>query len=307
MAKGWETMDEVNRTVPGWPVSTVTNHGATGDAFPRAARATARAVTFAERSRDLVPETRPTSVTVLLPTLNEAENLRHVLPEVASEYEVVIVDGGSTDGTVDVALELRPDAIVVRQQGRGKGDALLLGMGAARGEIIVTLDADGSADPTEIPRYVAALLAGAEFAKGSRYLPEGGSDDLTLLRSLGNRFLGRIVNLLYGTRYTDLCYGYNAFWRSCIPHIPTSGPGFEIETLMHISVVRAGLRVEEVASHEKRRLFGQSNLRPFRDGFRILRVIIRERRTSGLPSPGVPPDLRVDMELDCVGSHPPVA
>ena len=234
------------------------------------------------------------AVSVIVPTLNEAENLPHVLPRIPAGYEVIVVDGHSTDGTPDVARGLRPGTIVIDQAGRGKGDALLCGFLVARGEIIVTLDADGSADPREIPLFVAALLEGADFVKGSRFLPGGGSADLTPLRTLGNSFLGGVVNQLYGTAYTDLCYGYNAFWRRCLPFIPPDADGFEIETMMHIGVARAGLRVVEVASYEDRRRFGASNLRPFRDGFKILGLILRERpvrerrwKASSEPAPSL--------------------
>ncbi len=78
-------------------------------------------------------------------------------------------------------------------------------------------DTDGSTDPAEIPRFVAALCRGADFAKGSRFRAGGGSTDITLLRRIGNDGLNTFVNLLFGTRFTDLCYGYNAFWREIIP------------------------------------------------------------------------------------------
>jgi glycosyltransferase involved in cell wall biosynthesis len=220
---------------------------------------------------------RPT-VTVVLPTLNEAANLPHVLarlPRVVDE--LVIVDGNSSDDTVAVARRLRPDARVVLQRGRGKGNALACGFAAATGDVIVMLDADGSSDPAEIPRFVEALTAGADFAKGSRFLEGGGSADITPLRSNGNRVLNLAVNVLFAARYTDLCYGYNAFWRHCLPVVRVDCNGFEVETLMNVRVARAGLEVVEVASFEHERVHGASNLRPFRDGFRVLRTIIRER------------------------------
>ena len=79
------------------------------------------------------------------------------------------------------------------------------------------LDADGSTDPAEIPRFVAALLAGADFAKGSRFIAGGGSTDITTMRRIGNWGLAKVVNSLWGGQYSDLCYGYNAFWRRCLP------------------------------------------------------------------------------------------
>jgi glycosyltransferase involved in cell wall biosynthesis len=216
-------------------------------------------------------------VSVVIPARNEALNLTVVLPQIAPVYEVVLVDGSSVDDTIEVTRSLRPDAIIIRQEGRGKGDALQQGFSAASGDIIVMLDADGSADPAEIPRFVAALAEGADFAKGSRNLPGGGSSDITWLRSSGNRYLTWLVNSLFDTSYTDLCYGYNAFWRHCLPAIHVDCAGFEVETLMNIRIARAGLRVTEVPSFELERIHGESNLRPIRDGLRIKRTIVRER------------------------------
>lgn len=217
-------------------------------------------------------------VSVVIPTMNEALNLPHVLATLPTNlFEVILVDGHSTDGTVDVARRLRPDVCVVAQTGRGKGNALLCGFQACRGDVIVMFDADGSADPAEIPFFVAALTAGADFAKGSRRAVGGGSADFTFGRRLGNRLLSLMVNRLYGTRYTDLCYGYNAFWARCLPAMSIDCDGFEVETLINIRVARAGLRITEVPSFERERLHGESKLRITRDGIRILRTIVRER------------------------------
>jgi glycosyltransferase involved in cell wall biosynthesis len=230
------------------------------------------------------PRSRPATrsgeprVSVVIPTLNEAENLPHVFAKLPSElHEVIVVDGASSDATVEVARALLPDVTIIEQGGRGKGDALRLGFQAATGDILVMLDADGSADPGEIPRFVQALLEGADFAKGSRFRDSGGSSDLTRLRRAGNRVLSGTVNVLFRTRYSDLCYGYNAFWRHCLTAINVDCTGFEIETLINIRIARARLDVREVASYEHERLHGQSNLRPFRDGARVMRTILRER------------------------------
>jgi len=213
----------------------------------------------------------------VIPALNEAENLRHVLPRLPEGlHEVILVDGHSTDGTAQVALEELPSIRVVTQSGRGKGDAFQAGFAAVTGDIIVMLDADGSADPDEIPRFVDSLVGGADFAKGSRYVPGGGSADMTRIRQLGNWALSRTANLLYGTDYTDLCYGYNAFWVQCLPYISVDVPGFEVETLVNVRIAKAGLRVEEVPSFEAERIHGESHLNTFRDGFRVLRTMMRE-------------------------------
>lgn len=218
-------------------------------------------------------------VSVVIPAMNEAENLPYVFKTLPDWiHEVVLVDGNSTDDTIRVARELRPDVVVVKQVGKGKGDALISGFAACTGEIIVMVDADGSADGEEIVSYVSALVGGADFAKGSRFANGGGTDDMTPVRKFGNWALCTVVNRKFGARYTDLCYGYNAFWKHCLDRITLDCTGFEIETLMNIRVVKAGLRVQEVPSHEYNRIHGVSNLSAVRDGIRVLRVILREKR-----------------------------
>jgi glycosyltransferase involved in cell wall biosynthesis len=225
------------------------------------------------------------SVTVVIPTLNEAANLPHVFGRLSPGMnELIIVDGHSVDDTVTVAKTLRPDARVILQNRRGKGNALACGFAAATGDIIVMIDADGSTDPAEIPRFLNPLVEGADFVKGSRYMDGGGSTDITGLRSAGNRALGASVNVLFGTRYTDLCYGYSAFWRRCLPQLQIDCDGFEVETVLNIRAAKAGLNVVEVPSHEEDRIHGVSNLNAWRDGRRVLKTIMRERFTR-LPEP----------------------
>lgn len=230
-------------------------------------------------------------VSLVIPALNEARNLPHVFAQLPRDlHEVVLVDGNSSDDTIEVAKSLWPGIRIIRQNRRGKGNALACGFAACHGDIIVMLDADGSTSPAEIPCFVDALVAGADFAKGSRFIQGGGSSDLTSLRRTGNRFLSAAVNALYGTRYSDLCYGYNAFWSGCLPLLGLDpgrslngdgrrlwGDGFEVETLINIRIAKAGLRVTEVASYERNRLHGVSNLNAFSDGLRVLRTIAIER------------------------------
>lgn len=231
-------------------------------------------------------------VSVIVPTLNEAQNLPHVLVKLPrSLHEVIVVDGFSTDDTLDVVRLLRPDAKIVLQECRGKGEALRCGFEAASGDILVMLDADGSADPAEIPAFVKTLVEGADFAKGTRFREGGGSSDITRLRQAGNRVLNGLVNVLFGTSYSDLCYGYNAFWRHCLGPMSIDCTGFEVETLINIRVARAGLDIREVPSFERDRIYGQSNLRTFRDGGRVLRTILRER-VRRMPALHVRPHVR---------------
>jgi len=217
-------------------------------------------------------------VSVVIPARNEARNLPFVLARLPSDrlFEVILVDGHSSDDTVSVARSRLPAIRVVQQGGEGKGNALACGFAAARGDVIVMLDADGSTKPEEIPRFIEALLDEADFAKGSRFAPGGGSADITALRKGGNIALVWLVNRLFRTRYTDLCYGYNAFWASCLPRLDVDCDGFEIETLLNIRAARSGLKVTEVPSFERGRMHGLSNLNAWSDGIRVLRTVLSE-------------------------------
>lgn len=240
-------------------------------------------------------------VSVVIPALNEAANLPHVLAQLPARlHEVILVDGGSVDGTVETASAARPDIRVVEQTRRGKGNALACGFAAVTGDIVVMLDADGSADPKEIERFVAALVSGADFAKGTRFAHGGVSHDITTVRRLGNATLNWLVNRIFATRYTDLCYGYNAFWIDLLPALDLPplladaadggmiwGDGFEIETLINVRIARAGARIAEIGSVELPRLHGESNLRPVADGVRVLRTILTERRRTAVTDPQV--------------------
>jgi glycosyltransferase involved in cell wall biosynthesis len=220
-------------------------------------------------------------VSVVIAALNEEENLPYVFARLPDGlHELILVDGHSTDDTVAVARRLRPDVRIVTQSGRGKGNALADGFAVCSGDIIVALDADGSTDASEIPRFVAALCNGADFVKGSRFAQGGASSDITFTRSLGNHALNAVVNALYGTRYTDLCYGYNAFWARCLPYMRVDCDGFEVETLINVRIAKAGLVVHEVPSNERPRIHGQSNLHAVRDGSRVLRTIVLERMSA---------------------------
>jgi glycosyltransferase involved in cell wall biosynthesis len=232
---------------------------------------------------------RPTerTVSVVIPTMNEARNIPVVLGALPDFVdEVVLVDAGSVDGTVEVALSIRPDIRVVQQTRKGKGNALAAGFEAACGDYIVMIDADGSMDPAEITEFVKQLDAGADYVKGSRFMAGGGSDDISPLRHAGNWGLNTLTNLLFWTSYSDLCYGYNAFRADAVPSFALEpaheagarwGDGFEVETLINIRVARAGLAIREVPSFEFNRIYGESNLRTFRDGWRVLVTILRER------------------------------
>lgn len=274
------------------------------------------------------PTTRPTDplISIVVPALNEARNLAEVLPQLPEVHEVILVDGGSVDDTIEVARTVLPGIRIFSQTRRGKGNALAVGFAEVTGDIVVMFDADGSADPREIPRFVDALLQGADFAKGTRFLPGGGSVDITPIRKLGNDGLSWHANLLFGTGYSDLCYGYNAFWADLIDLIDLPDPalsapadgsmrwgdGFEVETLINCRIAAGNVTISEVPSFELARIHGDSNLSAVRDGFRVLRTMyaerirasrMRRRQTAVVPFRNAPVNrLDPDLGLEPVAS-----
>lgn len=225
------------------------------------------------------------SVSVVIPALNEARNLPFVLRRIPKWVnEVILVDGRSTDNTVQVATQLLPNIRILCQEGCCKGSALRQGFAAATGDIVVMLDADGSTDPAEIGMFVRLLRNGADFVKGSRFLQGSGTADISVLRRWGNKGLTILTRWLYGCAFSDLCYGYMAFWRSVLPVLHIDAQGFEIETQMSLRALRARLHVMEVHSFEAKRLNGESHLRTFPDGWRVLSTILKERFATPVPA-----------------------
>jgi len=221
------------------------------------------------------------TVSLVIPVKNEARNISWVLEQVSDEVdEIILVDGDSTDATLITARRCRPDVKIVSQEGTGKGSALRTGFLAATGDVIVMMDADGSMAPAEIKHYLHFLANGYDFVKGSRFIPGGGSLDITPFRRLGNRFLLGVFNSLYRAELTDLCYGFCAFHRRYLDLLALSATGFEIEAEMVTRAMQAGLRISEVPSLELPRRAGKSNLNSIRDGIRVLRTVLRSHRNG---------------------------
>jgi glycosyltransferase involved in cell wall biosynthesis len=217
------------------------------------------------------------TVSVVIPTRNEALNIGWVLGRIEPIVdEIVIVDGLSDDGTIEAATRVRSDVVIVEHPIPGKGEAIRAGFAAATGDLVVMLDADGSMDPAEIPLFVKELADGADLVKGSRFLRNGGTSDITRLRRFGNAALLRLANLLMGTSYSELCYGYMAIRHSRLEELDLRASGFEIETEVVVKARRAGLTVVEIPSFESPRRHGTSHLNTFRDGWRVLLTLVRE-------------------------------
>jgi len=219
-------------------------------------------------------------VGVVIPARNEEGNIGYILSKLRDlgYADVLVIDGNSWDRTVGVVEDF--GAKVVFQNGNGKGDAVrqVFNNSYLNVDVIALMDADGSMKPEEIPRLVEALRSGADLVKASRFRKGGYTYDMSFVRKIGNLFFLALVNLLWGTRYTDICYGFCAFSKSAISRMAPvlRSANFEIETEIFIKAKKLGLKVAEVPSVELKRKHGKSNLKAFKDGLQILATIIRE-------------------------------
>ncbi len=228
-------------------------------------------------------------VSCVIPALNEAENIGWVLERLPDYIdEVILVDGGSADETIAVSRAVRPDIRVIGQDRPGKGVALRAGFKAARGEVIVMIDADRSMDPGEIGRFIDRLDEGHDVVKGSRFLKGGGTHDINAVRRLGNAMLRAILNRVYGSRMTDPFYGYLALKRDILPRLDLKADGFEIECEIVVRSLVSGARIGEVPCFEMPRAHGESKLHIVSDGLRILSTVWAHRLDAVPAAPATP-------------------
>jgi len=216
-------------------------------------------------------------ITAIICTLNEEQNLPHVLPQIPVWIdEILLIDGHSEDNTVAMVKKLYPRVRVLAQPGKGKGDAIKYGVLEATGDIIVTLDADGQNDPKDIQKFITPLLKGFDLAKGTR-LSRGRPKNMPRYRWFGNKILAFTSNILYGTRYSDVCSGYNAFKRRAFQSLKLTNDGFAMEQEMMVKAKKAGLKVTEVEHYDAGRLACYSKVSGIKQGFIDLWLIVRER------------------------------
>jgi len=212
-------------------------------------------------------------VSVIIPTLNEAGHIKKLVSKILKKYvdEIIIVDGNSKDGTFEKAKETR--AIVIKQKGKGYGNAIQQGAKLAKGKVLILMDADGSHDPKYIPKLLKEIDKGYEYIMGSRYAKGAKSFDNTPIRDLGNRFFTFLTNLLFKTNVTDSIYTYNAIPKNIFNKIKAKSPGFEYCTELLVKARALNLKFSEIPTNEKARMSGQSKVNPLVDGIKYLKII----------------------------------
>jgi len=213
-------------------------------------------------------------ISIVIPTLNEGKNLQKVLKDIPKGVdEIIVVDGHSNDNTVEVAKKF---GAKVLYDDVGKGSALRKGMESAKGDIVITMDADCSHKSSEIGLLTEGIKADFDICMGSRFIQGGGTEDMPWYRKFGNKFFVSLVNLIWDMHYSDLCYGYRSFRKSCVKKLKLRENGFGIETEIAIKAAKKKLKVLEIPSYEKIRASGEGKLRTISDGWLILKTILKE-------------------------------
>jgi Glycosyltransferases involved in cell wall biogenesis len=223
---------------------------------------------------------KKSKVSIVIPTRNEGRNIGQVIRGVKRQlrkipnisYEIIIVDKYSTDKTVEIAKRLGAKVLYDKY---GKGSALVKGLSSANGDVLISMDADLSHEPKELVLLIDAIRLGYDVCLGSRFITGGGSEDMPWYRKFGNKVFVILVNLLFHAHYTDMCYGYRSFSRSAFRKLDLKEKGFGIETEMNIQIAKKKLKAFEIPSYEKKRAHGTGNLKTFRDGYIILKTILK--------------------------------
>ena len=216
-------------------------------------------------------------VSIVIPTLDEEGNLDKLLKTIRYElndynYEIIIVDGYSKDKTVKIAKKYK---VKILYDNAGKGYALIKGFGNSKGNIIVSMDADLSHRPEELKLLINTIKSGYDICMGSRFLNNGGSEDISMIRRIGNKFFVKLINFIYKSNYTDICYGYRSFSRNALKKLSLNEKGFGIETEISIMAKKNNLKILEIPSFEKKRYNGSGKLRTLQDGYVILKTILK--------------------------------
>lgn len=248
------------------------------------------------------PATAMKRVMVLLPTLDEAEGVAEVVPRIPMsklntlgwQIEVLVIDGGSDDGTIEIAESL--GCSTVRQHGKGKGAAMRHGFSLfLKGDYdgLVMLDADGTYHPEEIPHFLKTLEH-SDVVVGDRLKGNMDPDAMTRTNYFGNHILTWCAVALYGVPMNDLCSGYWAFTRRSISLLKLNSMRFEIEAEMYTSCALEELEMAHIPINYSKRL-GDAKLGSIKDGWNILRKLM-VRRIFRAPPKSVPGQGNLNMD-----------
>jgi glycosyltransferase involved in cell wall biosynthesis len=235
---------------------------------------------------------------VVIPTKNEKNHISALSRYIDEFEEIIFVDANSNDGTIEAIQKNFPDSILLEQGDfKGKGSALILGLLKSSADYLIILDADMPISVSEIRAMKQKFRdePDIDLIKTSRHLPGGGSEDLTPVRNFGAIFFAFLTRIIYRTNWTEMCYGFWGIKNSKIEELNLNdllyntnesinrflslpyGHSFELDQIVFLRSLKRKFRIEEIASYEKKRIFGNTNLSALRDGFRTTLVIFNEK------------------------------
>ncbi|HWP45267.1 MAG TPA: glycosyltransferase family 2 protein [Blastocatellia bacterium] len=216
------------------------------------------------------------SVSLIAPTLNEIEAVKVVIPQINRDWidEIIIVDGGSTDGTVDFCRQ--NGCTVYTQKKKGYGAAMCEAIQIAKGDLIIEFQPDGNSLPEKIPELIAKINEGYDLVVGSRYKDGAKSHDDDYLTAIGNRVFTRLVNLAFGSSYTDVLIGYRIFRRDAFKALDIDSMGLSWAIQLPIRFAKKGFKIAEIPADEPKRIGGVRKMRPFKHGTEFLMVLVKE-------------------------------
>ncbi len=216
-------------------------------------------------------------VTLIGATWNEFEAASVVLPKIdrAVVDEIIIVDGGSTDGTVEFSKS--QGYTVFQQTEPGYGAAMKEAVDRASGDIIIEFPPDGNSMPERIRDVVSKLQEGYDFVIASRYKDGAKSEDDDFLTAIGNWGFTLVTNILFWSSYTDVLVGFRGYKKSAYEKLDMTATGLDWSIQMPIQFRKKRLRVADIPADEPKRIGGVRKMKPFKTGWRILKTLIKER------------------------------
>ena len=214
--------------------------------------------------------------TIFVLTLDEIDGVSAIMPKVKKEWadQIVLVDGGSTDGTIEKAKELGFE--VIHQKNKGEGNACRVGTDATESDFVMFFSPDGNDVPTDIPKLIQKTKEGFDVVHISRFGKESISEDANWLERFGNNMFTFLVNSFFGGTYTDALNGFRIIKRKLWDELKTDAQFLNIEQQTCIRLAKRKIPIYEIEGMEPKRIGGERKMRPLTTGAQLSYQIIKE-------------------------------